>query len=129
MSANGIKSTRSSAERMKAVQTVVEEWRSKKGSPAQLAAMVGELSDQAAVLRFARDARKATRWDQIMFAWKAGLISGLTTTQVNLLSNLAYTGLCPSHGAGKGPPGPGDDEGDPAGAVSRSSRELTRVER
>jgi hypothetical protein len=70
---NILKSTARDAERVKLVQQVVDQYGK---DPAKLAAMITELDNPASALKFAKEAVKATTWEKIVEAWKAGLLSG-----------------------------------------------------
>jgi hypothetical protein len=52
----------------------------------KLNAALDEMKDPAKVLDFARRASKATRWDQFMEAYRASLISGTRTAEVNAMA-------------------------------------------
>jgi hypothetical protein len=87
---NILKSTARDAERTKLVQKVVDQWGK---DPAKLAAMITELDNPASALKFAKEAVKATSWEKIVEAWKAGLLSGPVTHVANMLGNGAFLAL------------------------------------
>jgi hypothetical protein len=74
---NILKSTARDAERTKLVQKVVDQWGK---DPAKLAAMITELDNPASALKFAKEAVKATSWEKIVEAWKAGCSPGPSRT-------------------------------------------------
>jgi hypothetical protein len=89
---NALKSTKRIAERSQAIIDAVNSY----GGPenvAKLVDMLGEYDSPAQVAKFAKEATKATKWEMVVEAWKAGLVSGLKTHEVNFLSTLAFTVL------------------------------------
>jgi hypothetical protein len=89
---NALKSTKRIAERSQAIVDAVNSY----GGPenvAKLVDMLGEYDSPAQVAKFAKEATKATKWEMVVEAWKAGLVSGLKTHEVNFLSTLAFTVL------------------------------------
>lgn len=81
---NILKSTARDAERVQQVQDVLRMYG---GDPVKLAQMVRDLDNPAAVLKFATEAVKATSWEKVVEAWKAGLLSGPVTHVANILGN------------------------------------------
>ncbi len=89
---NALKSTKREADRSQAIIDAVNSY----GGPenvSKLVKMLGEYDNPAQAAKFARDATKATTWEQVVEAWKAGLVSGLRTHEVNFLSTAAFTTL------------------------------------
>ena len=89
---NALKSTKREADRSQAIIDAVNSY----GGPenvSKLVKMLGEYDNPAQAVKFAKDAMKATTWEQVVEAWKAGLVSGLRTHEVNFLSTSAFTTL------------------------------------
>lgn len=61
-----------------------------KGDPEKLLTLALDMDNPAAVLRFAREANKATTMDKVVEAWKAGLVSGPITQVANLMGNTTF---------------------------------------
>ena len=57
--------------------------------------MMGGLGSPAEALKFAEKAAKATTWDKVMEAWKAGLVSGPVTQVANVLGNSTFMAMRP----------------------------------
>jgi hypothetical protein len=90
---NILRSTARDAERAKQIQQVVEMYGK---DPATLADMITQLDNPTAALKFAKEATKATTWDKIVEAWKAGLLSGPLTHMRNLLGNASFAATRPA---------------------------------
>jgi len=89
---NSLKSTKREADRAQALIDVVNGY----GGPESVRELVkklGEYDSPAQVAAFATAATKATTREMLVEAWKAGLVSGLRTHEVNILSTLAFTTL------------------------------------
>ncbi len=89
---NALKSSKREADRSQAIIDAVNSY----GGPEnvnKLVKMLGEYDNPAQAMKFAKDATKATTWEQVVEAWKAGLVSGLRTHEVNFLSTAAFTTL------------------------------------
>jgi len=89
---NSLKSTQREAERAQAIIDAVNSY----GGPEnvqKLVKMLGEYDTPAQAMKFANQATKATTWEMVVEAWKAGLVSGLRTHEVNFLSTAAFTTL------------------------------------
>lgn len=89
---NSLKSTKREADRAQALIDVVNGY----GGPESIRELVkklGEYDSPAQVAAFATAATKATTREMLVEAWKAGLVSGLRTHEVNILSTLAFTTL------------------------------------
>lgn len=84
---NILRNTARDAARAKQIQQVVEMYGK---DPATLADLVAQLDNPASALKFAKEATKATTWDKIVEAWKAGLLSGPLTHMRNLLGNTSF---------------------------------------
>lgn len=89
---NILKETKIAAERMEQIQQVIERFGK---DPAELAMMLKEIDNPTGVLRFARETAKATTWEKIVEAWKAGLVSGPITQMANMIGNFSFTALRP----------------------------------
>ncbi len=88
---NILKSTAVEAERVRQIQQVVDIYGN--GDPVKLAEMMKQLDNPASALKFARDAVKATTWERVIEAWKAGLVSGPVTHMANLIGNSTFAVL------------------------------------
>jgi len=89
---NALKSTKREAERSQAIIDAVNSY----GGPenvSKLVELLGEYDNPPQAIKFAKDATKATTWEMVVEAWKAGLVSGLRTNEVNFLSTAAFTTL------------------------------------
>lgn len=87
---NILRSTARDAERAGEIQRLVEVYGK---DPATLARMVAELDNPAAVLKFSREATKATTWEKVIEAWKASILSGPVTHTANMMGNGVFTVL------------------------------------
>lgn len=63
--------------------------------PHVMARMVLGLHTTAELTKFAKDAAKATTWEKILEAWKAGLLSGPVTHMRNVLGNTSFLATRP----------------------------------
>ena len=89
---NALKSSAREADRAQAIIDAVNSY----GGPEnvqKLVKMLGEYDTPSQAMRFADQATKATTWEMVVEAWKAGLVSGLRTHEVNFLSTAAFTTL------------------------------------
>lgn len=89
---NSLKSTKREADRAQAIIDAVNSY----GGPenaGKLVKLLGEYDNPAQTLAFAKKATKATTWEMVVEAWKAGLVSGLRTNEINFLSTAAFTTL------------------------------------
>ena len=89
---NALKSTKREADRSQAIIDAVNSY----GGPenvGKLVKMLGEYNNPTQAVAFAKQATKATTWEKVVEAWKAGLVSGLRTNEVNFLSTAAFTTL------------------------------------
>lgn len=89
---NALKSTKREADRAQAIIDALDTY----GGPenvGKLVELLGEYDNPAQAIKFAKEATKATTWDMVVEAWKAGLVSGLRTNEVNFLSTAAFTTL------------------------------------
>lgn len=57
--------------------------------------MMGKLGSPDQALKFAEKAAKATTWQKIVEAWKAGLVSGPITQTANILGNATFVAVRP----------------------------------
>jgi hypothetical protein len=89
---NALKSTQRHLERSQNIIDAVNSYGGEKNVQ-KLAEMLGEYDNPTQAIKFAHDATKATTWEMVVEAWKAGLVSGLRTNEVNFLSTAAFTGL------------------------------------
>jgi len=89
---NALKSTKREADRSQAIIDAVNSYGGAENVQ-KLVKMLGEYDDPSQAVKFAKDATKATTWEQVVEAWKAGLVSGLRTHEVNFLSTAAFTTL------------------------------------
>lgn len=81
---NILKSTAIEADRVKQIQDVLNVYGK---DPVKLAEMLRSIDNPAGALKFARDAVKATIWEKVVEAWKAGILSGPVTHMANILGN------------------------------------------
>ncbi len=88
---NILKSSAMDAERVKQIQSVLDIYG--KGDPLKLAEMMKQLDNPTAALKFANEAVKATTWEKVIEAWKAGLVSGPTTHLANIIGNTTFAAL------------------------------------
>jgi hypothetical protein len=89
---NALKSTKRDADRSQAILDAINTY----GGPenvGMLVKLLGEYDNPAQAIAFAKKATKATTWEMLVEAWKAGLVSGLRTNEVNFLSTAAFTTL------------------------------------
>jgi hypothetical protein len=84
---NVLKSTARDAERVKQIQQVVDMYGK---DPVKLAGLLGEIDNPAGALKFAKEATKATTWEKVVEAWKAGLLSGVYTHVANITGNAVF---------------------------------------
>jgi hypothetical protein len=63
--------------------------------PETLARMVGELGTAEGMAKFAEQASRATTWEKVVEAWKAGLVSGPITQVANILGNTTFMATRP----------------------------------
>ncbi len=89
---NALKSTKRDAERSQAIIDAINSYGGEK-NVSKLVEMLGEYDNPAQAIKFAKEATKATKWEMVVEAWKAGLVSGLRTNEVNFLSTAAFTSL------------------------------------
>lgn len=87
-----LKSTKRENDKLAEIQELLERYGGA-GKINELAGLLSEFSDPRQALKFAKDAAKATTWEKILEAWKAGLVSGPITHEVNVLSNTAFAGM------------------------------------
>lgn len=90
---NILKETKVSADRADQVQKLLTQMGK---TPAELAEMMAALEDPAAAMRLARGIEKATTWDMIIEAWKAGLVSGPVTQVANVMGNTSFMAMRPA---------------------------------
>ena len=57
--------------------------------------MMGDMGTPAEALKFADKAAKATTWQKVVEAWKAGLVSGPFTQIANVLGNVTFAATRP----------------------------------
>jgi len=89
---NALKSTKREADRSQAIIDAINTY----GGPenvGKLVKLLGEYDSPAQAIEFSKRATKATTWEMMVEAWKAGLVSGLRTNEVNFLSTAAFTML------------------------------------
>lgn len=89
---NILKSTKRDAEYTQGIVDLMKSYGGEKNVD-KLVEMLGEYDNPAQAIKFAKEATKATKWEMVVEAWKAGLVSGLRTNEVNFLSTAAFTGL------------------------------------
>lgn len=65
------------------------------GDPMKLAEMMKQIDNPASALKFARDAVKATTWEKVVEAWKAGILSGPVTHLANVIGNTTFMAMRP----------------------------------
>lgn len=89
---NILKATKRGGQTLKAVNDIIEAY----GGPGRVEELItalGEYTDPKQLLKFSQDAAKATTYEKVIEAWKAGLVTGLRTHEVNLLSTGIFTAL------------------------------------
>lgn len=89
---NALKSTKREADRAQAIIDALDTY----GGPenvGKLVKLLGEYDNPTQAIKFSKEATKATSWEMLVEAWKAGLVSGLRTNEVNFLSTAAFTTL------------------------------------
>jgi hypothetical protein len=84
---NILKATTMAADRAKQIQDVINRFG---GDPMRLATMLKQIDNPAGALKFAKEAAKATTWEKVVEAWKAGILSGPVTHMANLLGNKVF---------------------------------------
>jgi hypothetical protein len=89
---NALKSTKRDAERSQAIIDAINSYGGEQNVK-KLVEMLGEYDNPAQAIKFAKEMTKATKWEMVVEAWKAGLVSGLRTNEVNFLSTAAFTAL------------------------------------
>lgn len=57
--------------------------------------MMGQLGSPGEALKFAEKAAKATTWEKVVEAWKAGLVSGPVTQVANIMGNTTFMATRP----------------------------------
>lgn len=87
---NILKESRVEADRAKLVLEVIERYGK---DPMELARMLKEIDNPAGALKFAEKATKATTWEKVVEAWKAGLVSGPITHVANTFGNTTFLAL------------------------------------
>lgn len=63
--------------------------------PHTLAWMIGKMDRPEQIAKFARDASKASTWEKVVEAWKAGILSGPTTHIANVIGNTIFAAIRP----------------------------------
>lgn len=89
---NALKDTTRAADQSKAILEAIDTY----GGPenvGKLVEMLGEYDSPAQAVKFARGATKATTWEKVVEAWRAGLVSGLRTHEVNAISNALFAAM------------------------------------
>lgn len=89
---NALKSTQRQAERAQALLDTINSYGGEAGVK-DLVKHLGEFDNPVQVVGFAKAATKATTREMLVEAWKAGLVSGLRTNEVNFLSTAMFTAL------------------------------------
>lgn len=89
---NALKSTKREADRSQAIIDAVNSYGGAE-NVGKLVELLGEYDNPAQAVAFAKKATNATTWEMVVEAWKAGLVSGLRTNEVNFLSTAAFTTL------------------------------------
>ncbi len=87
---NALKSTQREAERSQKIIDAINAYGGEKNVK-KLIDLLGEYDNPAQVVAFSRRATKATNWEMVVEAWKAGLVSGLRTNEINFLSTAAFS--------------------------------------
>lgn len=84
--------SKSTKEQNKAIQELID---SSGGldNNRKIAESMALLDDPRQVGRFVKDAHNATKWDMVYSAWVNGLLSGMGTHAVNILSNTVTAGV------------------------------------
>jgi hypothetical protein len=89
---NALKSTQREAEKAQQIIDAINAYGGEQNVK-KLVDLLGEYDNPAQVVAFSRKATKATTWEMMVEAWKAGLVSGLRTNEVNFLSTVAFSAL------------------------------------
>lgn len=89
---NILKETKLAAERAEQIQELIARYGK---DPADLARMLADIDNPAAALKFAKEASKATTWEKLIEAWKAGLVSGPITQVANVMGNTTFMAARP----------------------------------
>lgn len=89
---NILKNTQREGKGAEAIGRILQEYGGQ-GRVQELVEKLGQFTDAKQVLKFSQEAVKATTWEKLMEAWKAGLVSGFRTHEVNMLSNSVFAGL------------------------------------
>jgi hypothetical protein len=83
--------TAKDAERIKMINDVIKMYGGK--DPMVLAAMLKKIDTAAGALKFADLVTKASTWEKVVEAWKAGILSGPVTHMANMIGNEAFMWL------------------------------------
>jgi hypothetical protein len=89
---NILKNTAMDAERVRQIQDLIERFGK---DPAKLAEMMKEIDTVEGAAKMAREIARATTWEKIVFAWKAGLVSGPITQIANIMGNTTFLAVRP----------------------------------
>lgn len=87
-----LKSVKRDNERIDAIKEMMNKYG---GDPQVLAEMIGRIDTPEGMAKFTRDAHKATTWEKVIEAWKAGLLSGPYTHAANLMGNFTFMAMRP----------------------------------
>jgi hypothetical protein len=89
---NILKETKTTAERVEAIQKLLTEFGDR---PEALAEALKRADSPEGMLKLARDIHKATTMEKFIELWKASILSGPITNTRNFLSNVAFAALQP----------------------------------
>jgi hypothetical protein len=84
---NILRNTAMDADRVRLIQDLIERYGK---DPAKLATMMKEIDTVEGAAKMARELTKATTWEKIIEAWKAGLVSGPITQMANIMGNTTF---------------------------------------
>lgn len=87
---NILKETSRSAERVKQIQDILDTY---KMDPQEMARMLGEIDNPTGIYITVPKIIKATKWEMIVEAVKAGMISGPITQLANIMGNTTFMAL------------------------------------
>lgn len=90
---NILRETKVAAQRARQIQEVLNQFGK---SPEELAHMLATIDNPASALKFAKEATKATRWEQFVEFYKASLVSGPVTQLANILGNSTMVAVRPA---------------------------------
>ena len=88
---NALKITQEAAASTKLIQDMLAQGKSLR----EVAEMTRALDSPEAALKFTRELGKATKIEQVLEAWKAGMVSGPITQMANVMGNTSFAAMRP----------------------------------